>query len=77
MSLFDALLLDPTAYHIWISVRSDKQLGSGVITDLFDGSKFGATYRFDQVMAKFASISNVVVHYPRPGSKNASATWPK
>lgn len=80
MSLFDALLLDPAPFHIWISVRTDEQLGSGLITDPYDGRKVGSVYRFDLTMAKFSGTANVVVHlgpgiFPTQGYGGTTPAW--
>ena len=37
MSLLDALLLDPSPFNVWITVRPDGQKGSGTISDPYDG----------------------------------------
>jgi hypothetical protein len=45
MSLFDALLLDPAPFEVWISTRSDAK-GSGTLNDPFWGSD---ETKFDEV----------------------------
>src|SRR5436190_12186506 len=41
MSLSDAFLLDPFAFEVWVTRRTDGVLGSGTEDDPFDGSTVG------------------------------------
>lgn len=64
MSLFDALLLDPAPFHIWIAYRSDNLSGSGTVSDPYNGGgvDFAGVSNFDKVMQRFVGMTNVVVH---------------
>ncbi|MBI3867459.1 MAG: hypothetical protein HY299_02925 [Verrucomicrobia bacterium] len=63
MSLLDALLLDPSAFHVWVANRTDMQRGSGTITDPFHGglnaqgvSQFDVIMNLPQVSQPYAVI---------------------
>lgn len=66
MSLFDALLLDPAAFHIWISDRKDLLYGSGTVSDPYHGGlKNGSSgpSMFDSIMnLPSVAQANVVIH---------------
>ena len=77
MSLFDALLLDPAPFQVWITDRSDRQRGSGTASDPYDG---GAG-KLDALMNQLASVPNLMVRLG-PGvfttqgySDGASGGW--
>lgn len=63
MSLFDAMFLDPAAYHVWVANRSDSQRGAGTVADPYHGGLVGSVSQFDTIM-KLADVAktNVVVH---------------
>ena len=63
MSLFDALLLDPAPFHIWIANRTDLQRGTGTASDPFHGGMVGGVSQFDTIMnLTQVAQANVVVH---------------
>ena len=64
MSLFDALLLDPAPFQIWIANRTDKLRGSGTAADPYHGGLDGlGVSQFDTVMLlPQVAQSNVVIH---------------
>jgi len=47
MSLFDALLLEPAPFEVWIAYRTDGIKGSGTLNDPWDGS---SQTKFDELM---------------------------
>ncbi|MBI1842187.1 MAG: hypothetical protein HYR88_15225 [Verrucomicrobia bacterium] len=64
MSLFDALLLDPAPFQVWVANRVDKQRGSGIASDPYHGGLDGSgVSQFDIVMnLPQVSQPNAVVH---------------
>ena len=63
MSLLDALFLDPAPFHIWVSIRSDLQRGSGTVSDPFHGGMVAGVSQFDTIMnLTQVAQSNVVIH---------------
>lgn len=59
MSLFDALLLNPVPFKVWIAARTDGIKGSGTVADPYDGSNQA---KFDALMSSFAAVSGVAIH---------------
>jgi len=70
MSLTSAFLLDPHPFHVWITVRSDSNRGSGTQNDPYDG---GNAARFDAIMSSLPAEKPVRVHLgpsPRDAAGN-------
>ena len=74
MSLFDALLLDPHPFNVWIAYRTDGVKGSGTASDPYDGSSQG---KFDLIMSNLAAWypnARLRVHLgPSPRTTNNEA----
>jgi hypothetical protein len=65
MSLFDALLLDPAPFDLFVAARTDGVGGSGTLNDPYDGS---TQAKFDDVMRNKVPTNVPVKVHRGPGT---------
>jgi len=58
MSLFDALLLDPNGFDVWLAVRADGLSNAGTIDDPYNCS---TQAQFDAVMQGLGTLPNTSI----------------